>query len=205
MDNKAYLDQIAVKGKVKSGPIITPTMIKLIAVGAILLITIVVVALIINSSNAKVTQSYERVYQRINNLSSKNNSNPFMKNINKIKNSDLRAYVTTMTSTFTTTKNSLDGVAKTIGVNKDKISSEVQKSESSNLSKISSEFEQAILEGNIDRVVANNAYHQISSLLQFEAEARKRTNNKQFASILDSSTNDLLTLQEQFKTWSDTH
>ena len=53
MDNKAYLDQIAVKGKVKSGPIFTPMLIKLIAAGAIILITMIIVGSIISGSNAK--------------------------------------------------------------------------------------------------------------------------------------------------------
>ena len=42
MDNKAYLDQIAVKGKnaTNSGPLLSPLMIKLLIAGAIMLITL---------------------------------------------------------------------------------------------------------------------------------------------------------------------
>ena len=52
MDNKAYLDQIAVKGKVKSGPIFTPMLIKIIAAGVVALITLIIVGAVISSSNS---------------------------------------------------------------------------------------------------------------------------------------------------------
>ena len=69
MDNNAYLDQIAVKGKVKSGSAaISPFIIKLIAASLIVLITLFIVGSVISGSNSKTTQVYERVYLRITTL-----------------------------------------------------------------------------------------------------------------------------------------
>ena len=57
MDNKAYLDQIAVKGKVKSGPIFTPMLIKLIAAGVVMLITMIIVGSVISIGTTGVKTS----------------------------------------------------------------------------------------------------------------------------------------------------
>ena len=202
MDNKSYLDQIAVKGKVKSGPVITPATIKLIAAGVIALITIIIVAAVISGANAKVTQSFERVYLRISNLSSDNYENPLKQYAEKIHNSDLRTYVENLVSSISTSKKKLDGIANSIGVKPESISKEVSESESASLQKLASELEEAELGGTLDRVVASNAYYEISTLLQYEAEARKKTTNQQFADIIDASTKDLKILQENFHNWS---
>ena len=60
MDNKAYLDQIAVKGKnaTNKEPLLSPLMIKLLVAGVIMLITVIIVGAIFNSANDKITQSY---------------------------------------------------------------------------------------------------------------------------------------------------
>jgi hypothetical protein len=206
MDNKAYLDQIAVKGKVKSsGPILTPIMIKLIVAGVVALLTIIIVAAVINGANAKVTQSFERVYLRISNLSSDNYDNPITAYAEKIHDSNLRSYVDLLTSTISSSKTSLDGIIGTIGVKPEAISKEVSEAESANLQTLTSELEEGELSGTLDHVYASDAYYQITTLLQYEAEARKKTNNQQFADILDSSTRDLKILQENFHNWSNAH
>ena len=192
MDNKAYLDQIAVKGKVKSsGPILTPVMIKLIVAGVVALLTVIIVAAVINGANAKVTQSFERVYLRISNLSSDNYDNPFPEYADKIHDSTLRSYIDQFTSVISSSKTSLDGIVNTIGVKPESITKEINESEGANIT--------------LDHVTASNAYYQITTLLQYEAEARKKTSNQQFADILDSSTQSLKILQENIHNWSNAH
>ena len=53
MDNKAYLDEIAVKSKKKfsAGPILTPLMIKLIAAAAVAVIAMIVIGGILAAKN----------------------------------------------------------------------------------------------------------------------------------------------------------
>ena len=206
MNGKEYLDQIAVKGKVKSAkPIFTPMLIKLIAAGVVALIAIVTVGIVINNSNAKVTQSYERVYLRIHNLSNKNSGNPFTKYTRKIRNSDLRSYADTFFSVTTTTDASLAGVISAVGVKTDKISKEVSNAESSNVSNITNQLLDASYAGNIDRIYATNLSYQISTLIQYETEALKKTNNQSFASIISQNSTDMRQLQEQIQNWLDTH
>jgi ABC-type lipoprotein release transport system permease subunit len=180
-------------------------MIKLIVAGVVALLTIIIVAAVINGANAKVTQSFERVYLRISNLSSDNYDNPITAYAEKIHDSNLRSYVDLLTSTISSSKTSLDGIIGTIGVKPEAISKEVSEAESANLQTLTSELEEGELSGTLDHVYASDAYYQITTLLQYEAEARKKTNNQQFADILDSSTRDLKILQENFHNWSNAH
>ena len=177
MDNKAYLDQIAVKGKVKSGPIFTPMLIKLIAAGVVLLITMLVVGGIVSGSNAKVTQSHERVYLRIAKLGDKSSSAPLAKYSKLLRNSDLRSYATILYTTLVNTNNSLSSVISTTGVKTTSISSEVSKEESANITSYTSALDDAILAGTLDRTFATETIYQISTLIQYENESLKKANS----------------------------
>lgn len=203
MDNKAYLDQIAVKGKVKSGPIFTPMLIKLIAAGVVLLITMLVVGGIVSGSNAKVTQSHERVYLRIAKLGDKSSSAPLAKYSKLIRNSDLRSYATILYTTLVNTNNSLSSVISTTGVKTTSISSEVSKEESANITSYTSALDDAILAGTLDRTFATETIYQISTLIQYENESLKKANSQSYANLIQQSINELTSLQEQFKDWSD--
>lgn len=205
MDNKAYLDQIAVKGKVKSGPIFTPMLIKLIAAGVVMLITMIIVGSVISSSNAKVTQAHERVYLRITKLGDKSSSAPLAKYSKLLRNSDLRAYATTLHLTLSTTSNNLGGVVASTGVKTSGISSAVTNAENANMSSYTSALEEAILSGTLDRVFATETLYQISTLIQYENESLKKANSQSYANLINQSIQDLTTLEEQFNNWSETH
>ena len=203
MDNKAYLDQIAVKGKVKSGPIFTPMLIKLIAAGVVMLITMIIVGGVISSSNAKVTQTHERVYLRIAKLGDKNTSTPLAKYSKLLRNSDLRSYATNLYNTLLTTNTSLSGVISTTGVNTAKISTVVSTEENANISSYTAALDDAILAGTLDHTFATETLYQISTLIQYENESLKKANNQSYANLINQSINDLTVLQEKFKDWSD--
>ncbi|MBR3176915.1 hypothetical protein IKG13_01385 [Candidatus Saccharibacteria bacterium] len=195
MDNKAYLDQIAVKGKVKSGPIFTPMLIKIIAAGVVALITLIIVGAVISSSNSKVTQTYERAYLRITNLA--NAKGPLQVYAEKVKDSNLRSYALTFFSSLKTTNVSLSGISNNIGIKPNDISKTVKGEEDANTADLEASFNNAVLTGTIDEVYASKFYQQISLLLAIEAEARAKTTNQQFASVLDQSTNDIVIIQNQ--------
>lgn len=190
------------KGKVKrSGPILTPTIIKLIVAGVIALITFITVGVIINNSNAKVIQSYETVYLRINNLS--NEVSPLRELINRIKDSDLRSYTDAFLSSLNSTNVTLSGITNNIGVKTDNISKTIQDQEDANLNSLRGQLEDAIYTGTYDRTLGTQLYYQITMLLNYEETARSKTTNQQFADLLDKSTEDLLILQKNFKDWND--
>lgn len=203
MDNQAYLDQIAVKGKVKSGPIFTPMLIKIIAAGVVALITMIIVGSVISSSNSQVTQTYERAYLRVTNLVGE--EAPLKAYVEKIKDSDLRAYALSLITSLNNTSIKLSGISGNIGINTGKISKTVQNEEDANNADLAAAFEEGYLTGTLDRVYAAKAYYQINMLVAIEAEARAKTSNVQFAETLDSSTADLTLLQESFKKYNQEH
>ena len=206
MDNKAYLDQIAVKGKVKSGPIFTPVLIKLIAAGVVMFITMIIVGSVISSSNAKVAQSHEHVYMRITNLGNdSSSSNPLKAYSEKLRDSDLRGTAKSLMMILTATKNNLSGMASAIGVDPSAISPEVSKIESTSLSSYSAALEDAVLAGTLDRTFASETYMQIATLISYETESMKKSNNQAYVNLLNQSIADLTKLQEQFMVWSDSH
>ncbi len=205
MDNKAYLDQIAVKGKVKSGPIFTPMLIKLIAAGAIILITMIIVGSIISGSNAKVTQSFERVYVRISNFGSDDYENPLQKYADSIRNSDLRTYCEQLRTIMYDTNTRLSSVISSTGVKTDKISKEITNDENLNWSNYIYALDNALLSGTLDRTFATETEYQLSTLIQYEHEALNKSNNQEFSNILQQSIKDLTSLQQNFKSWADSH
>lgn len=205
MDNKAYLDQIAVKGKVKSGPIFTPMLIKLIAAGAIILITMIIVGSIISGSNAKVTQSFERVYVRISNFGGDDYENPLQKYADSIRNSDLRTYCEQLRTIMYDTNTRLSSVISSTGVKTDKISKDITSDESLNWSNYIYALDNALLSGTLDRTFATETEYQLSTLIQYEHEALNKSNNQEFSNILQQSIKDLTSLQQSFKSWADSH
>jgi len=205
MDNKAYLDQIAVKGKVKSGPIFTPMLIKLIAAGVVMLITMIVVGSIVSSSNAKVIQSHERVYVRISKLADKSYNAPLAKYSKLLRDSNLRAYANNLYSTLVSLNGNLGGVISSTGVNTGGISSAVTSAENASITAYTTALEEAILAGTLDRTFASETLYQISTLIQYEKESLKKANSPTYANLINQSINDLQILEEQFNDWTDTH
>ena len=180
-------------------------LIKLIAAGAVALVAIITVGIVINNSNAKVTQTYERVYLRIHNLSNNNFNNPFTKYTSKIRDSSLQAHASSFFTVITSTDTKVSGLIGTVGVKTDKISKDVLTTENNNVSNLVNQLLDASYAGNIDRVYATNLSYQISTLIQYENEALKKTSNQSFANVLNESKTDLVNYQKQIQDWLDTH
>lgn len=200
MDNKAYLDQIAVKGKIDTKSAISPTLIKLIIAGVIALITLIAVGVIINNSNAKVTQNYERIYLRMGSIV--NDEGAIKLNVDKIKDSDLRSQVSTLITVMTTSYNTLQNLAPNIGVNPEKITKSVQNDEDSNNAMIATEIDNSVMTGTVDEAYGTEMYYQINTLIAYMQEAQKKNTNQEFANLLNKALTDLLQLQTQFKKYN---
>ena len=91
MDNKTYLDQIAVKGNnYQKNSLLSPNIIKLIIGAVIALIAIIIVAAVLNANNNKPKTLARSLYIRTSMLSSE--TGPLNTYGRKIKNSELRNY-----------------------------------------------------------------------------------------------------------------
>lgn len=205
MDNKTYLDQIAVKGKrkVSAGPIFSPFVIKLIITGVIAFILMIVVGNIISSNNKKVSDSYKELYATVAAYAS--DDGPFRTYYEDLKSSDLRAYSATLTSSLATFRNNFKNIASVVGVDPDNIDADVAATVKGKVDTFSSTLEDAKMDGKLDTVFSYNTSYQISELIMLETSVKKQTTNTQFAQYLDASIADLTALQSKFQTYSNTH
>ena len=204
MDNKAYLDEIAVKGKKKNtGPILTPLMIKLIITAVAALVTIVTVALFINSKNIENSKIDQQVYARIASLL--DSGGPMLSYQDDLRSAELRGYTTNLVNSLTTAQNKLASVASAVNVNPESFHQDVIDKEAAAMSEFSSELESAKLNGRIDRAFAINAAYQITLLISLEEQARGKATNSAYASALDNSLSDLELIYNSFKNYNDTY
>ncbi len=205
MDNKAYLDEIAVKGKKKfsAGPILTPVMIKLIIVGVAAVISLIVVATMLGSRNDGSAALHEAVYLRINSLMDK--KGPVQSYIKKVKDTNLRTWTTQLISSLTTAQTSIKAVSKKIGLNTSGSDADVKAENTKQMNTFKSDLERAYLSGRLDTIYATDMSYQLTLLINLENQARVRTSDATYAKALDDSIRDLTTLEESFRDYSDNH
>lgn len=201
MDNKAYLDEIAVKGKRKGagGPILSPTVIKLIIVAVFAVIALAIVGNMISSKNAETVKLYESVYSRVSALADK--KGPFSAYQNKLNSSELRAYNISTRSSLETTLSTLSSAAKGVNLNVSSISSDVKTKEKGIVNQFNSSLENARLLGTLDETFASEAAYHLSLLISLEREARAKVTDANFAAALDASIADLTVIQENYADW----
>ena len=205
MDNKAYLDQIAVKGKKPSvvQSLLTPAIIKLFAAGIVALILFFVVIGILNSNNAKITQKFEAVYQRATSLAL--DDGPMNQYNQKIKSTDLRQYNSTFQSVLATFNNTYGGMASTAGFNPEAISADILKDDTLNTSTIEAELNSGYLNGILDHTYAATAYYQVSVLISMNEEAIAASTNTDLSDVINKFNLSLIDLQKLYKTFMNTH
>ena len=201
MDNKADLDEIAVKGKrqgVGAG-ILSPMLIKLIIVALFAVIALAVVGNIISGENTKTTQLYERVYARVAALADK--KGPFGAYQNYLNSSDLRAFNVSALGSLETTRSTLASAAKGVNIDVKNITPSVKSEENGIISSFKATLDDARLQGTLDATFAQEAAYQISMLIALEQEVRAKITDANFASALDASIADLTLLQENYADW----
>jgi len=203
MDNKAYLDEIAVKGKKKfsAGPLLTPVMLKIIIVGVAALICMVIVATMLGSKNEDNTSIHQSVYLRVSSLLS--DKGPVQQYLKKIKASDLRAYTTSLISSLTTTEAGIKSAAGRVGFSPGSAPSEVSTQNSAQITTMTTDLERAYLRGNLDVTFASTLAYQLTLLISLEKQARTKTNDDAYAKVLDSSVRDLEKLEESYRNYAD--
>ena len=205
MDNKAYLDEIAVKGKKKfsAGPILTPVMIKLIIVGVAALIAMIVVATMLSNQNDGSAALHESVYLRITSLMDK--KGPVQTYIKKVKSTDLRTWTTQLLSSLTNAESSIKAVSGKIGLKTGSYGKDVTADNTAQMSTLTNDLERAYLSGRLDVIYATDMSYQLTLLINLETQARSKTNDATYAQALDTSINDLTSLEENFRDYSDNH
>lgn len=200
MDNKAYLDEIAVKGKKKfsAGPILTPVMIKLIAAALVAVVAMIVIGTILSNKNQEVAEVHQMVYARIDSLLDK--KGPFNSYSEDLKSSDLRTYTVQLLSSLETTRSTLNRSGQDFTA-----SENITTENSALMSAFQYELKEATLNGQLDKVYATDAAYHLSLLILLEEQALAKATNDTYANALNSSITDLKVLEENFRDYSDTH
>ncbi|MBR6168384.1 hypothetical protein IKQ74_00355 [Candidatus Saccharibacteria bacterium] len=202
MDNQTYLNQIAVKGKrtANGEPLLSPLMIKLLIAGAIMLITIIVVGIMVSSANSKVTQSYERLYLRISQMSG--SKGPYNKYAKYINSSNLAGHAVRLETSVAKTSKSLEPLLDKLGVKKDGITKDIKNAETSSFSTYMNKLERASMSGQMDLYYSSQTAERIMQIITVEKQVLTKTNNDSLKSIINDSLNDLETLYENFRDFS---
>ena len=198
MDNQSYLNQIAVKGKRTSSgePLLSPLMIKLIIAGVIALITIIVVGVMVSSSNAKVTQSYERLYLRISQMTG--NKGPYNKYAKFINSSSLAGHAIRLETSIANTNKSLEPLLGKLNVKKDSITKEVKNTETTSFNTYMSKLERASMSGQMDLYYSSLTAERIMQIITIEKQILNKTNNDSLKAVINNSLNDLEPLYDNF-------
>ena len=204
MDNKAYLDQIAVKGKnaTNKEPLLSPLMIKLLVAGVIMLITVIIVGAIFNSANDKITQSYERLYLRISQMCG--NQGPYNKYSKFINSSNLAALANQLETSLTNTNKDLSGQWSSLKVNTTSITKTVMSEETGSFSAYMAQLEKASIAGEMDAYYSSQTANRIMQIKTIEQQILQKTKNKALPAILSNSISDLDILYEKFRDFNDT-
>ena len=106
-----------------------------------------------------------------------------------------------MTSSMDTTLSAIDSYYPDAS----KASSKVIEENSGTMTALMTTFEDAKLNGQLDKTLASETAYQLSMLISLEQQARAKSTNDDYAQALDNSMRDLEALQKLFKDYSDTH
>ncbi len=199
MDNKAYLDSIAVKGKKETSPlaIFTPTVIKIIAVSVVMIIAMFIVGGILNSGNSALKTDYEKLYYTFSVLA--DDDAPFEEYIENVNSSEVRAAYNILQSSLVETYTHLQSEASQLKINTDSLSSKATEAIDSEIAEMSASFDDGLYAGTLDINFANATYLEISRIIALESSIRSRTNNDALATTIDDSLSDLQIAQNELK------
>lgn len=198
MDNKAYLDQIAVKSKKPtSQPIFTPTVIKLLVTGLIVLILFVVVFSIFNHSNSERKQKFAAIYQRTISLIAE--EAPLITYDEELKSATLRQYNDMFFTSLSSFNTSYASLTSSGGLNVGNASNKVIEADTLNTAEITNSLEEGYLNGIIDDVYASTALYQVSVLINMNQEALNIATNTEVANLITEFNDELKLIQENYR------
>ncbi len=204
MDNKAYLDQIAVKGKnVEKKPILTPGLLKIIGLGLLVIVTLLALVVVVSNANKRDYASYESLYLRTTKLADK--KSPIHTYTEKLKSSELRSWSSLLSASLDQLNAGLASQLKNEGADVTNISAEVKTSENALFSSYESAIEDAYLSGMLDRTYAYETSYQISLIISAEEAVISQSTDGTLKGTLEKSIEDLEILEEKFLDYSNKH
>ncbi len=207
MDNKEYLEKIAKEtrstGKPKKklfGLELSPTMIKVLIGGTILVVVMMFVGMLFSGDGNKERDYVDKIYLRTTNLIAETG------NYNKlVKSSKLRSMGTSLIAVLTETQYAISTSLKeefgAKSVEKpDKEQTKID--EDAVMVDYLETLENGRLNGILDRVYAREVAYQIGMLISVENDAYRRTKKPNLRAAIEKSKSNLEPLYDQFNTFS---
>ena len=201
-----YLNQIAADARPtppKSGlaNLFTPKVLAFAIGGIILAIVLIIVGSLLGGVSRKEQTLVEQANLRCTNLlTTIDTYTP------ELKSPNLRALTASLSSILTeTSRNLTTSLQSDFGQDAKATPSEsLTQSETDHISALNSTLESARLNGILDRTYLREMELQISLLLSIESEALARTDKPSLTGYLNSSTQSLATLHDQFESFNST-
>ena len=198
MDNKAYLDQIAVK-ETKKGQtsLLSPGLIKLI-LGALVLIVMLIVIISIFSGQNKVSyNSYAELQARYSKLLAEDS--PMLLQKENLHSSELRANTASFVSLAKSFLGTYTDAASSAGIDVWTLSSDRNAVVESDFSDFSTNLNDAYMNGYLDQSFASECSYQLAVLIQLEDDIYKTTANDSLKEQIYTNMNNLKTFQQVYE------
>lgn len=198
MDNKAYLDQIAVK-ETKKGQtsLLSPGLIKLI-LGALVLIVMLIVIISIFSGQNKVSyNSYAELQARYSKLLAEDS--PMLLQKENLHSSELRANTASFVSLAKSFLGTYTDAASSAGIDVWTLSSDRNAVVESDFSDFSTNLNDAYMNGYLDQSFASECSYQLAVLIQLEDDIYKTTANDSLKKQIYTNMNNLKTFQQVYE------
>jgi hypothetical protein len=201
MNDLEYLNQISAKTNqpAKTGLFDKKMKIVLGALGGVIILAIILMSVIGNSSDSKsnVSSELSRLYTRATEL------NKTITNYNRsVSHSTLRSNGAQLSTLLTeVTANASTYLSKNLGIETKKLA--MTEKDSANIKKLNADLEKARLNGLLDRTYAHEMDYQIDYLLIIEESIYKKTSESYLKAFIESSTSSLNLLKESFHNYSE--
>ena len=204
MDNKAYLDSIAVKGQnTEKKPLLSPALIKFFILGIVVIVTLLSLLVVIQKANQRDYSAYSELYLRTQNIVSE--ESPVVVYPEKLKSSNLRSWSAMLVDSIEQLNAGLDSQLNNEGFDASSIDEETTASEDSIFSSYQDEIEEAYMSGMLDRTYAYETYYQISLIIAAEEAVIDQSTDAALKSTLEKNVEDLEVLEEKFLDYSNKH
>jgi len=198
MDNKAYLDQIAVKETKKSqSPLLSPALLKLI-IGALFLIVVLIAMIsIFSSQNKNTNTSYAELNQRYAKLLAEDS--PMLIQKENLHSSALRANTASFISLSRSFSTTYANAASSAGLDIYTLTPEKYSTIEQEFTNFNTNLNTAYMNGYLDQSYASECAYQVAMLIQFEEDIYNTTNNDALREILSTNLDNLRTFQAVYE------
>lgn len=198
MDNKAYLDQIAVKETKKSqSPLLSPALLKLI-IGALFLIVVLIAMIsIFSGQNKNTNTSYAELNQRYTKLLAEDS--PMLLQKENLHSSALRANTASFISLSRSFSTTYANAASSAGLDIYTLTPEKYSTIEQEFTNFNTNLNTAYMNGYLDQSYASECAYQVAMLIQLEQDIYDTTNNDALREILSTNLDNLRTFQAVYE------